>query len=48
MNGGRSPSGARYSAGGYGKADAVDSGFEAFARLVERLAETAEAAESRR
>jgi aminoglycoside phosphotransferase (APT) family kinase protein len=35
---------ARYSAGGYGKADS-DSGFEAFARLVERLAETAEGIE---
>ena len=33
---------ARYAAGGYGKAGADDSGFEAFARLVERLAETAE------
>jgi aminoglycoside phosphotransferase (APT) family kinase protein len=37
---------ARYSAGGYGKEGAGD-GFEAFARLVERLAETAEAVESR-
>jgi aminoglycoside phosphotransferase (APT) family kinase protein len=36
---------ARYAAGGYGK---VDSGFEAFAKLVERLAETAEEAEQRR
>jgi len=35
---------ARYAAGGYGK---VDAGFEAFARLVERLAETAEEAEQR-
>ncbi|MFT3863950.1 MAG: phosphotransferase family protein [Solirubrobacterales bacterium] len=32
---------ARYAAGGYGEAGAADSGFEAFARLVERLAETA-------
>jgi aminoglycoside phosphotransferase (APT) family kinase protein len=38
---------ARYAAGGYGKASAADSGFEAFARLVERLAEAAEATESR-
>jgi aminoglycoside phosphotransferase (APT) family kinase protein len=38
---------ARYSAGGYGKAGAADSGFEAFARLVERLAETAAEIESR-
>jgi aminoglycoside phosphotransferase (APT) family kinase protein len=38
---------ARYSGGGYGKVEA-DSGFEAFARLVERLAETAEAVEARR
>jgi aminoglycoside phosphotransferase (APT) family kinase protein len=37
---------ARYSAGGYGKEGAGD-GFEAFARLVERLAETAAAVESR-
>ena len=37
---------ARYAAGGYGKAGAGD-GFEVFARLVERLAETAEALESR-
>jgi aminoglycoside phosphotransferase (APT) family kinase protein len=35
---------ARYAAGGYGK---VDAGFEAFAKLVERLAETAEEAEQR-
>jgi aminoglycoside phosphotransferase (APT) family kinase protein len=35
---------ARYAAGGYGK---VDEGFEAFAELVERLAETAEEAEAR-
>ena len=35
---------ARYAAGGYGK---VDEGFEAFARLVERLAETAERTERR-
>jgi aminoglycoside phosphotransferase (APT) family kinase protein len=35
---------ARYAAGGYGK---VDEGFEAFAKLVERLAETAEEAEQR-
>ena len=33
---------ARYKAGGYGKAD---TGVEYFARLVERLAEAAEAAE---
>jgi aminoglycoside phosphotransferase (APT) family kinase protein len=33
---------ARYAAGGYGK---VDEGFKAFAQLVERLAEAAEAAE---
>jgi len=33
---------ARYAAGGYGK---VDAGFEAFAKLVERLAETAEEVE---
>jgi aminoglycoside phosphotransferase (APT) family kinase protein len=32
----------RYAAGGYGK---VDDGFQAFARLVERLAETADEAE---
>ncbi len=38
---------ARYSAGGYGKAGAADSGFEAFARLVERLADTAAEIESR-
>ena len=38
---------ARYTGGGYGKADAADPGLEAFARLVERLAETAEAIESR-
>jgi aminoglycoside phosphotransferase (APT) family kinase protein len=38
---------ARYAAGGYGKAGADDSGLEAFARLVERLAETAEAVEAR-
>ncbi len=37
---------ARYAAGGYGKFD-VDSGIEEFARLVERLAATAEAVESR-
>ena len=35
---------ARYAAGGYGK---VDPGIEAFARLVERLAEAAEQAERR-
>jgi aminoglycoside phosphotransferase (APT) family kinase protein len=35
---------ARYAAGGYGK---VDPGIEAFARLVERLAEAAEQAEQR-
>jgi aminoglycoside phosphotransferase (APT) family kinase protein len=35
---------ARYAAGGYGK---VDEGFESFAQLVERLAETAEQAEQR-
>jgi aminoglycoside phosphotransferase (APT) family kinase protein len=35
---------ARYAAGGYGK---VDAGFEAFAKLVERLAETAEQTEQR-
>ena len=35
------------SAGGYGKFDGSDAGIEAFARLVERLAETAEAIESR-
>ncbi len=35
---------ARYAAGGYGK---VDAGFETFAKLVERLAETAEEAEQR-
>jgi aminoglycoside phosphotransferase (APT) family kinase protein len=35
----------RYAAGGYGK---VDEGFEAFANLVERLAETAEEAAQRR
>jgi aminoglycoside phosphotransferase (APT) family kinase protein len=34
---------ARYAAGGYGK---VDPGIQAFARLVERLAEAAESAES--
>jgi aminoglycoside phosphotransferase (APT) family kinase protein len=38
---------ARYSAGGYGKASAADPGLEAFARLVERLAGTAEEIESR-
>jgi aminoglycoside phosphotransferase (APT) family kinase protein len=38
---------ARYAAGGYGKAGADDSGYEAFARLVERLAETAAEIESR-
>jgi aminoglycoside phosphotransferase (APT) family kinase protein len=38
---------ARYAAGGYGDAGAVDSGFEAFARLVERLAATAEEIEAR-
>jgi aminoglycoside phosphotransferase (APT) family kinase protein len=38
---------ARYSAGGYGKADAEDPGLQAFARLVERLAETADEIESR-
>jgi aminoglycoside phosphotransferase (APT) family kinase protein len=38
---------ARYSAGGYGKEGAADTGFEAFARLVERLAETSEEIESR-
>jgi aminoglycoside phosphotransferase (APT) family kinase protein len=37
---------ARYTGGGYGKFD-VDAGIEAFARLVERLAETAEEIESR-
>jgi aminoglycoside phosphotransferase (APT) family kinase protein len=37
---------ARYAAGGYGKAGSA-SGFEEFARLVERLAETAEAIEAR-
>ncbi len=36
---------ARYAAGGYGESGA-DSGFEEFARLVERLAETAEAVEA--
>jgi aminoglycoside phosphotransferase (APT) family kinase protein len=36
----------RYVSGGYGKFE-VDSGVEQFARLVERLAETAEAIESR-
>jgi aminoglycoside phosphotransferase (APT) family kinase protein len=36
---------ARYAAGGYGDAGSA-SGFEAFARLVERLAETAEAVEA--
>lgn len=36
---------ARYTAGGYGKFE-VDSGVEAFARLVERLAEAAESTES--
>jgi len=35
---------ARYAAGAYGKAD---PGIEAFARLVERLAEAADAAERR-
>jgi aminoglycoside phosphotransferase (APT) family kinase protein len=35
---------ARYAAGGYGE---VDEGFKAFAQLVERLAEAAEAAERR-
>jgi aminoglycoside phosphotransferase (APT) family kinase protein len=35
---------ARYAAGGYGK---VDPGIEAFARLVERLADAAEQAERR-
>ena len=35
---------ARYAAGGYGK---VDDGFQAFARLVERLAEAADEAERR-
>ena len=35
---------ARYSAGGYGK---TNDGFEAFAKLVERLADEAEAAEQR-
>lgn len=38
---------ARYAAGGYGEAGAADSGFEAFARLVERLAATAAEIESR-
>jgi aminoglycoside phosphotransferase (APT) family kinase protein len=38
---------ARYAAGGYGKADAADPGLEAFARLVERLADTAEEIEAR-
>jgi aminoglycoside phosphotransferase (APT) family kinase protein len=38
---------ARYSAGGYGQASAADPGVEAFARLVERLAGTAEEIESR-
>jgi aminoglycoside phosphotransferase (APT) family kinase protein len=38
---------ARYSAGGYGEASAADPGLEAFARLVERLAETAAEIESR-
>jgi aminoglycoside phosphotransferase (APT) family kinase protein len=38
---------ARYSAGGYGKADAEDPGLQAFARLVERLAEAADQIESR-
>ncbi|MBS1888885.1 MAG: phosphotransferase family protein [Actinobacteria bacterium] len=37
---------ARYTAGGYGKLDA-DSGVQEFARLVERLADTAESIESR-
>jgi aminoglycoside phosphotransferase (APT) family kinase protein len=37
---------ARYAAGGYGQAGSA-SGFEEFARLVERLAETAEAVEAR-
>ncbi|MBS1863984.1 MAG: phosphotransferase family protein [Actinobacteria bacterium] len=37
---------ARYAAGGYGKGGS-DSGFEEFARLVARLAETAEAVEAR-
>jgi aminoglycoside phosphotransferase (APT) family kinase protein len=35
---------ARYASGGYGK---VDDGFQAFARLVERLAEEADKAERR-
>jgi len=38
---------ARYSSGGYGEASAADPGLEAFARLVERLAETAAGIESR-
>jgi aminoglycoside phosphotransferase (APT) family kinase protein len=38
---------ARYSAGGYGKADAEDPGLQAFALLVERLAATAAEIESR-
>jgi aminoglycoside phosphotransferase (APT) family kinase protein len=38
---------ARYAAGGYGKGSSSDSGLEAFARLVERLAGTAEEIESR-
>jgi aminoglycoside phosphotransferase (APT) family kinase protein len=38
---------ARYAAGGYGKADAEDPGLQAFARLVERLAESAAEIESR-
>jgi len=38
---------ARYAAGGYGQAGAADSGFEAFARLVERLADAAAALDSR-
>ncbi len=37
---------ARYTGGGYGKFD-VDEGIQEFARLVERLADTAEAIESR-
>jgi aminoglycoside phosphotransferase (APT) family kinase protein len=36
---------ARYAGGGYGQSG-TDSDFEPFARLVERLAETAEAAEA--
>jgi aminoglycoside phosphotransferase (APT) family kinase protein len=38
---------ARYAAGGYGKADAEDPGLQAFARLVERLAEVADEVGSR-